>query len=113
MDFKTTDGIIISSANVVKTDIKFKGKDYKSIDVAKAKINNDRHWHIIDKSSQRDFVDFAMKLQNKFMGDLGINSFTCHIPQRISTDNITEDDTYLNNAYDKIKTDPIIYVHAV
>ena len=110
MEFKTTDGMTIYSANVIKTDVKFKGKGtLRDIDYAKAKIDKDRKWYTIAKSSQKDFVEFALRLQSNFMSELGIGftSFTGNV--QIGTDNIRESEI-ISQEPTKTKTDPLIYV---
>lgn len=88
MEFKTTDGSIIYSANVIQTDVKF--KDKKHIEYAKAKIDGDRKWHRIDKSSEKAFANFAMTLQSRFMNELGIDNFHGTV-YHVNTDNVCED----------------------
>ena len=111
MDFKTTDGMTICSANVIKTDIKFKGKGIHDIACAKAKIDNDRKWHTIAKSSQRAFADFALRLQSKFMSelDIGLNTFSGFVPEQVTTDNVKENDTPDEPSK---KVDPLIFVES-
>ena len=88
MEFKTTEGITIYSANVIKTNVKF-GKSLNDVVLAKAKIDGDRKWYTIDKSSRRDFAQYAMKLQTNFMEELPVTNYQGNILE-IHTDNLRE-----------------------
>ena len=78
MEFKTTEGVTIYSANVIQTRVKF-GKDCNDITMAKAKVDGNRKWYNIDKSSKKDFADYAMRVQQDVMCGLPITSYSGNV----------------------------------
>lgn len=78
MEFKTTEGITIYSANVIQTKVKF-GKDCNDITMAKAKVDGNRKWYTIDKSSKKDFADYAMRVQKNVMYGLPLTSYSGNV----------------------------------
>ena len=78
MEFKTTEGVTIYSANVTQTKLKF-GKDYNDITFAKAKVDGNRKWYTIDKSSRKDFADYALRVESNVISGLPITNFSGNV----------------------------------
>ncbi len=78
MEFKTTDGITIYSANVIQSKVKF-GKDYNDVTFAKAKVDGNRKWYTIDKSSRKDFAEYATRTQHSVMCGLPVTEYSGNV----------------------------------
>lgn len=78
MEFKTTEGITIYSANVIQSKLKF-GKGRNDVTFAKAKVDGNRKWYTIDKSSRKDFADYAIRAQSGVLDGLPMTEYSGNV----------------------------------